>query len=46
MKLLLFIFIIPTLLLGQDHSTFDTVKVNKFITPTNLITSFMGMRLK
>jgi hypothetical protein len=34
MKILLFIFIIPTLLLGQDPSTFDTAKVNKFITPT------------
>lgn len=34
MKLLIFISLIPTLLFGQDPSTFDTVKVNKFITPT------------
>jgi hypothetical protein len=34
MKLLIFISLIPTLLLSQDPSTFDTVKVNKFITPT------------
>ena len=34
MKFILFISILPILLLGQDPSTFDTIKVNKFITPT------------
>ncbi len=34
MKYILYLILIPILLTAQDPSTFDTVKVNKFITPT------------